>query len=73
MKKPGAPGWARRRQTNQHRYQDRTVPADARITPFLTALYDKEQTTAKPWREVEKKPVNATAEPRTPADASAQA
>ena len=63
MKKPGAPGWARRRQTNQHRYQDRTVPADARITPFLTALDDKEQTTAKPWREVEKKPVNATAEP----------
>lgn len=73
MKKPGAPGWARRRQTNQHRYQDRTVPADARITPFLTALYDKEQTTAKPWREVEKKsPVNG-AETRTPADASAQA
>ncbi len=54
MKKPGAPGWAKRRQSGQHRYQDRVAPADPAITPFLTALYDKEQTTAKPWREVSK-------------------
>ncbi len=63
MKKPGAPGWARRRQTRQHRYQDRVAPADARITSFLTALYDKEQTTAKPWREVEAKPTRAADKP----------
>ena len=60
MKKPGAPGWARRRQSGQHRYQDRVAPADPAITPFLTTLYDKEQTTAKPWREVIKKPAAAT-------------
>jgi hypothetical protein len=74
MKKPGAPGWAKRRQTRQHRYQDRVAPADARITSFLTALYDREQSTAKPWREVEKKPVPAAAETRpAAADATAQA
>jgi hypothetical protein len=74
MKKPGAPGWAKRRQTRQHRYQNRVAPADARITSFLTALYDREQSTAKPWREVEKKPVPAAAETRpAAADATAQA
>ncbi len=73
MKKPGAPGWAKRRQTRQHRHQDRVAPADARITSFLTALYDKEQTTAKPWREVEKRPVPVAAETRpSAADAAAQ-
>lgn len=66
MKKPGAPGWARRRQSSQHRYQDRGAPADPAITSFLTALYDKEQTTAKPWREVARKPAAAT-ETRQPA------
>lgn len=67
MKKPGAPGWAKRRQTRQHRHQDRVAPADARITSFLTALYDREQTTAKPWREVEKRPVPVAKETRPPA------
>jgi hypothetical protein len=67
MKKPGAPGWARRRQTRQHRYQDRVVPTDQRITAFLTALYDKEQTTAKPWRDVLTKPAPKTEKPATPA------
>jgi hypothetical protein len=72
MKKPGAPGWARRRQSSQHRYQDRVAPADPAITPFLTALYDKEQTTAKPWREVIKKPAPAP-EARQPAAAEVPA
>lgn len=75
MKKPGAPGWAKRRQTSQHRIQDRAAPADPRITEFLTALYDKEQTTAKPWREVPSKAAAAPAEARgkSPADATAEA
>lgn len=73
MKKPGAPGWARRRQSRQHRYQDRHTPADPRITTFLTQLYDREQTTAKPWREVAAKPAS-TAEVKVspPAEAAAQ-
>lgn len=74
MKKPGAPGWAKRSQDRQHRHQERTSPADARITAFLTALYDKEQTTAKPWREVAAKPASGTeARASATADASAQA
>jgi hypothetical protein len=52
IKKPGAPRWARRRQESQHSYHNRISPADPRITAFLTGLYDKEQSTAKPWREV---------------------
>ena len=72
MKKPGAPGWAKRRQSGQHRYQDRVAPADPAITPFLTALYDKEQTTAKPWREVSKKPVAANEARPSAVEASAQ-
>ncbi len=72
MKKPGAPGWAKRRQSGQHRYQDRVAPADPAITPFLTALYDKEQTTAKPWREVSTKPVAANEARPSAVEASAQ-
>jgi hypothetical protein len=73
MKKPGAPIWARRRQTRQYRYQDRVAPADPHITTFLTKLYDKEQTTTKPWREVERKPVSTPEAPTPVASASAQA
>ena len=63
IKKPGAPFWARRRQVRQGRRHDRVSPADARIAEFLTALYDKEQTTAKPWREVIAKPNGAAQAP----------
>ncbi|MFN3746159.1 MAG: hypothetical protein ACK4TL_15775 [Hyphomicrobiaceae bacterium] len=73
MKKPGAPIWARRRQARQHRYQDRVAPPDPRIASFLTALYDKEQTTAKPWREVESSPANSPEAPTPVASAPAQA
>ena len=67
MKKPGAPGWARRSQDRQQRQQTRKSPGDERITAFLTALYDKEQTTAKPWREIEAQPSHAAAAPEKPA------
>lgn len=66
IKKPGAPGWARRSQDRQKRVHDRRSPADPRITEFLTALYDKEQTTAKPWREVEGKPNGAAVQGLSP-------
>jgi len=77
IKKPGAPGWARRRQTSQNRYQDRFAPADPRIAAFLGALFDKEQSTAKPWREIAEKPARAPESlperPASPAGAAAQA
>jgi hypothetical protein len=55
IKKPGAPGWASRQQDRQRRKHDRISPPDARIADFLTGLHDKEQATAKPWREVASK------------------
>jgi len=73
IKKPGAPGWARRRQTRQHRHHDRVAPAEPRIAAFLTALYEKEQTTAKPWREISAKPGTATGKPAAPTAADAPA
>lgn len=63
IKKPGSPGWARRSQERQHKYHDRISPADPRITAFLTSLYDKEQTTPKPWREIAAKGNGAAAAP----------
>ncbi len=63
IKKPGAPRWARRRQDHQHAYHDRISPPDPRIATFLTGLYDKEQNTAKPWREVAPKQNAATSPP----------
>ena len=77
MKKPGAPGWARRSQDRQQRTQDRKTVGDERITTFLTGLYDKEHSTAKPWREIEAKaastpPASSVASP-APAAPSATA
>ncbi len=61
MKKSGAPGWARRIQERQQRHQDRKSPSDERIATFLSELYDKEHTTEKPWRPIEKKANGTTA------------
>jgi hypothetical protein len=61
LKKTGAPGWARRRQSNQHKYYMKVSPTDPVITTFLRILFEKEQTTAKPWRKVAAKPGGATA------------
>ncbi len=61
MKKPGAAAWARRSQDRQQRVQDRKTVGDERITTFLTGLYDREHSTAKPWREIETKPNGAEA------------
>jgi hypothetical protein len=55
IKKPGAPGWATRSQDRQAKKHDRISPADPRLAAFLTKLYEKEQATAKPWREVASK------------------
>jgi len=52
LKKSGAPGWARRRQTSQHKYYAKVSPGDPRIATFLRVLFEREQSTAKPWREV---------------------
>ena len=62
IKKPGAPGWATRSQDRQAKRHDRISPSDPRIAEFLTGLYEKENTTAKPWRAVTPK-VNGAATP----------
>ena len=42
---------ARRAQTDQLARQSKTELADPRIDQMLATLYDKEQTTTKPWRQ----------------------
>lgn len=51
-KKSGAPDWARALQTTEREQTDIASPPDPRIDAFLKALYDKEHTTAKPWRAI---------------------
>jgi hypothetical protein len=63
IKKPGAPGWANRRQSRQARKHDRISPSDPRIAEFLTGLYEKENTTAKPWRAITPRANGATSTP----------
>lgn len=63
VKKPGAPDWARRQQETQRDAHDRLAPAEPRIHQFLTELYDREQTTEKPWRQVQQR--NGTARSAT--------
>lgn len=52
LKKPGAEPYADAMQARQREHHDRVTPPDPRIQAFLTELYDREQTTAKPWRQV---------------------
>jgi hypothetical protein len=60
LKKSGAPGWARRRQTNQHKHYAKISPGDPRIATFLRVLFEREQNTVKPWREIAAKPGGTT-------------
>ena len=53
LKKPGKPEETERMQQAQRASHDRLAPADPRIHAFLTALYEKEHATAKPWRQVD--------------------
>ncbi|MDX2201162.1 MAG: hypothetical protein NW223_00275 [Hyphomicrobiaceae bacterium] len=64
MKKSGYTSGAGRRQERQHRRQSKTGTPDARIDELLAKLYEKEHTTAKPWRQVSKG--NGTAAPPPP-------
>jgi len=50
-KRVGATGSARRAQDRQRARQDRDAPPDPRIDELLAQLYDKENATAKPWRQ----------------------
>jgi hypothetical protein len=71
LKKSGAPGWARRRQTSQNKHYAKVSPGDPRIATFLRVLFEREQTTAKPWREVAvKSGGTATAQPSPASDTS---
>jgi hypothetical protein len=63
IKKPGAPRWASRSQDRQAKKHDRISPSDPRIAAFLTGLYEKEQATAKPWREITPKANGAASPP----------
>ena len=51
-KTSGAPDWARTRQEAERQETDAAAPPDPRIDGFLRALYDKEQSTEKPWRTI---------------------
>jgi hypothetical protein len=52
VKKSGATGPARRRQTRQHDRNGKAGAPDPRIDELLARLNEKENSTAKPWREV---------------------
>ena len=49
-KRSGATKAARQAQERQRGEQDRLAPADPAIHAFLAALWDKENSTVKPWR-----------------------
>ena len=51
-KKSGATGAANGLQERQRRRQDKSPPPDPAIGALLTDLYNKEQSTPKPWRDV---------------------
>lgn len=69
LKKAGAPNWAARAELRQAKKYDRNSPADSEIGEFLRGLYEKENMTAKPWREVAAK-ANGATNPPPPADGS---
>lgn len=52
LKKPGSTGAASRLQDRQRKRQDKTPAADPALDALLTDLYDHEQSTSKPWREI---------------------
>jgi hypothetical protein len=63
-KKSGAAGWARRAQDRQRAYQSRTPSPDPRIDALLAQLFDRENQTAKPWRQPASSTVPAAANGR---------
>jgi hypothetical protein len=65
-KKSGAPDWARGRQEAERAETDVASPPDPRIDAFLRTLYDKEHSTAKPWRNFANS--NGRADPRPAID-----
>lgn len=52
LKRPGAAWSAQNYQERQRDLHDRLAPPDPRIQSFLKELHDKEQATAKPWRQI---------------------
>ncbi len=52
MKKSGSTSGARRRQSRQQQRQSGAGQPDERIDGLLAKLYEKENATAKPWRQV---------------------
>lgn len=58
-KKAGSTGLARRTQDRQKARQDREATPDPRIDELLAQLYAKENTTAKPWRQLPGEPQSA--------------
>jgi hypothetical protein len=51
MKASGSSGTARRAQDRQRARQDRDPSPDPRIDALFAQLYEKENTTPKPWRQ----------------------
>ena len=58
-KESGSTGRARRAQDRQRARQDRTPSPDPRIDELLAQLYDKENSTTKPWRQRRPRPTAA--------------
>jgi hypothetical protein len=59
VKRSGSTGSARRAQDRQRTRQDRVAPPDPRIDALLAQVYDKENSTAKPWRQPVAEPPRA--------------
>jgi hypothetical protein len=66
VKKSGATSRGRRRQTFEQARQGKAGTPDARIDELLARLYEKENSTAKPWRPVAAAS-NGTGAPSAPA------
>lgn len=65
IKISGATGGAKRRQQRQQGRQVKSGAPDPRIDALLAQLYEKENSTAKPWRQVQQ--TNGAAAPTPPA------
>jgi hypothetical protein len=65
VKKSGSTGGARRAQDRQRARQDLVAPPDPRIDTLLAQLYDKENSTTKPWRQPATDPAGLAPNGRT--------
>lgn len=59
LKKPGSTNAANRAQERQRKRQDKKPSSDPALDVLLAELYDHEQSTAKPWRDVADSPAKA--------------